>query len=114
MSHRHIRAGLIAAAAALTLSLAGCVVAPAPYYGYGYGGEVVNVAPPAPQVEYYGAPPVVGQIWLGGFWGWHRDRYVWNGGRWATPPGPGQRWNPPEWRRDGPGWRQRPGYWERR
>lgn len=111
MSSHPLRSGLAGAAAVLTLTLAGCVVAPAPYYGF---GEVVPVAPPPPHVEYYGAPPVVGQVWINGYWGWHGGRHVWNGGRWASPPGPGQRWNPPEWRRDGPGWRQKPGYWERR
>ena len=95
-----------------TVFVAGCVVAPVgPYYGY--DGEVVQVAPPAPRVEYYGAPPVVGQIWIGGFWGWNAGRHVWIGGHWDAPR-PGHRWVPHAWERQGPGWRQRPGYWERR
>lgn len=111
MAHRLVRTVLLSAACALTLPLVGCVVAPAgPYYGY--GGEVVPVAPPPPQVEYYGAPPVVGQIWIGGYWGWQANRHVWIGGHWESPR-PGHRWVPHTWTREGPGWRPRPGHWAR-
>lgn len=51
------------------LGLAGCVVAPAPVQRP-YYDEPVVVAPPTPRVEYYGAPPVTGQIWISGFWNW--------------------------------------------
>jgi hypothetical protein len=113
--------------AALVLALApavlmvGCVVVPAhPYYGYnggysdgyGYNGEVVNVAPPAPQVEYVGAPPVAGYIWLGGYWGWHGGRHEWMPGHWEAPR-PGYHWVPHAWGREGGGWRLHPGHWSR-
>lgn len=112
MSSHRVRNLVLSAVCGVTLSLAGCVVAPAgPYYGY--GGEVVQVAPPPPQVEHYGAPPVVGQIWIGGYWGWQANRHVWIGGHWESPR-PGYYWVPHAWHRDGPGWRQRPGYWARR
>lgn len=112
MSSHRVRYLVLSAACGIALALAGCVVAPAgPYYGY--AGEVVPMAPPPPQVEYYGAPPVVGQIWIGGYWGWQANRHVWIGGHWESPR-PGYHWVPHAWHRDGPGWRQRPGYWARR
>jgi hypothetical protein len=100
---------MLGAACAITLPLVGCVVAPVgPYYG-----EVVPVAPPPPQVEYYGAPPVAGQVWLGGYWGWRGGRHAWVGGHWENPR-PGHYWVPHAWQRQGPGWRHQPGYWARR
>ena len=52
---------VLLAAAAIT---GGCAIVPAngPYYG-----EPVVVAPPPPRAEYVGPPPIVGQIWIGGF-----------------------------------------------
>ena len=112
MATRSVRRFVTLAVASGAILLAGCVVAPVgPYYGY--DGEVVQVPPPAPQAEYYGAPPVVGQVWIGGFWGWRGGRHVWIGGHWDSPR-PGHHWVPHAWVRQGPGWRQRPGYWERR
>lgn len=111
MVSRSRRSVVQGAASALALSLAGCVVAPAgPYAG---PGEVVAVAPPPPQAEYIGAPPVVGYIWIGGYWVWQAGRHVWITGHWE-PPRPGYVWVPPAWHREGPGWRHRPGYWARR
>src|SRR3569833_2669133 len=83
---------LLTITGAAVAALAGCVVVPAqpnnsvesaqPAYGYGYGGSpygapVVPVAPPPPQVEYVGPPPVAGYLWLGGYWGWHGGRHEW-------------------------------------
>lgn len=106
-------AGVVVAA----LGLSACVVAPVgPYGGYydgGYYGEPVAVAPPPAQVEYYGAPPVVGQIWIGGHWNWAGSRYAWSPGRWSAPR-PGYRWAPHRWDHGPRGWQQRPGHWERR
>ena len=104
----------LAAAAALGGTLAGCVVAPAqPYYGgYAeYDSGPVMVAPPAPQVEYYGPPPIVGQVWINGFWGWSGGRHVWHGGYWGTPPHAGAHWVPHTWEHQGNGWRLRRGHW---
>jgi hypothetical protein len=108
MRQPRTRTLLLAASLALALPLVGCVVAPAPYYG-----DMVTVAPPPPQAEYIGAPPVVGYIWIGGYWTWQAGRHVWIGGHWA-PPRPGYRWVPHHWKRDGQGWREQPGYWSRR
>lgn len=97
--------------------LGGCVVVPAGGHGrYGgagpvYGDEVLT-APPAPRQEYIGVAPVVGWVWLPGYWAWQANRYVWVGGRWSAPQ-PGHHWEPHSWRRDGRGWRQYGGRWVR-
>jgi hypothetical protein len=88
--------------------LAGCVVQSPPYYE-GYGP---TMAPPPPPNEVVGAPPVVGEIWLGGFWDWDRDRYRWHPGRWEAPR-PGYRWLPHRWDREGQHWQHHGGRWER-
>jgi hypothetical protein len=108
-SRRLIASGTITLAA---MALSACVVAPLPGY-YGDHGDVVGVAPPAPQVEYYGAPPVVGSIWIGGNWGWRGGRHHWTPGHWSAPR-PGYRWHPHRWNRAPGGWREAPGRWERR
>lgn len=104
------RAALGAALLCATLGLAGCVVAP-PYYGY--AGEVVDVAPPPPQAEVYGAPPMAGHVWIGGYWNWVGHRHVWVPGRWA-PPRHGHTWVPHRWEPVHGGWRGHPGHWRRR
>jgi len=102
------RALLVACAAALALG--GCIVAPAPrpYYA----PAVVTVEPPPPQVEVVGPPPVVGYVWLGGYWGWQGNRHVWVAGHWDAPR-PGHVWVAHRWVREGGGWRMAPGHWER-
>jgi hypothetical protein len=101
------------AGAALTLAalgMTGCVVAPVgPYYG---GEPVVTVAPPPLQAEYVGPPPVVGYIWIGGFWNWVGGRHVWVQGHWDAPR-PGYHWVPHRWEQVPNGWRHQPGRWER-
>ena len=107
---------LIAAALAAVgvAGLSGCVVVPA-RHAYAYeDGPVVNVAPPAPEVEYYGAPPVVGQVWIGGYWNWVGSRHLWVGGHWEAPPHPGHYWVPHAWVQVKGGWRMNPGHWEKR
>jgi len=88
--------------------LAGCVVAPPgrPYYG-----EPVLVAPPPPRAEYVGPPPVVGYVWIGGYWNWAGNRHDWVPGHWEAPR-PGYRWAPQRWERDGDRWRMQGGHWE--
>lgn len=92
-----------------SLLLSACVVAPAgrPYYG----GEGVYVEPPPPRVEYVGPPPVVGQIWIQGYWNWTGSRHEWVPGRWEASR-PGYRWVPHSWERQGDRWHQRGGRWE--
>jgi hypothetical protein len=119
MASRLSRIVLASSAIALVLPLVGCVVAPvapAPYAynggGYGYSGEVVPVAPPPPQAEYYGPPPMAGYVWLGGYWGWNGHAHTWVGGHWAAPRA-GYHWVPHAWVHQGSGWRMAEGHWAR-
>ena len=103
---------ILLAAAAIT---GGCAVVPAngPYSDDGYDyGEPVVVAPPPPRVEYVRRPPVVGQIWIGGYWNWTGRHHAWVPGHWEAPRR-GHHWAPHRWYRDGNHWRQEKGRWER-
>ena len=97
---------LIAALLAAMTMLSGCVVAPAPVYR-----EPVYVEPPPPRVEHPGYPPIVGYIWIGGFWTWSGHRHEWVPGRWEAPR-PGYRWVAPRWEREGNHWRHYEGRWD--
>jgi hypothetical protein len=108
---RRISGGILIAASALTLTgLTGCVVTPVRPR---FAGEVVMVAPPAPQVEVIGVPPAPGHIWIAGYWGWVGGRHVWVGGHWDAPR-PGYYWEPHVWVHTGAGWQLREGHWARR
>src|SRR5580658_1160645 len=113
-SNHFARPVLIATLAAATV-LGGCVVrgsvaVPEPAV---YVGGTVSMAPPAPQVEVYGAPPVAGYVWLGGYWNWVGGRHVWVAGHWSAPR-PGYRWAPARWEHRGDGWHMTGGVWVRR
>ncbi|HEX5784943.1 MAG TPA: YXWGXW repeat-containing protein [Burkholderiaceae bacterium] len=116
LPHRNVTRVLLLASA---LALGGCVVAPERDYRYRseemvYGPTTsiyVQVAPPAPRVEYRGYPPVAGYVWITGYWSWGGARYVWVPGRWVAPR-PGYIWVPHRWDRDGDRWRHDGGRWE--
>lgn len=75
----------IATAGLLLASLTACVVVPArPAYG-GYGGYGGYAA----EEGYRGPPPVVGYVWIDGFWSWQGGRRTWNNGHWGPP---GRHW----------------------
>lgn len=99
MKTRLILAGAVAAL------LSACVVTPSPY------DTVVTVEPPPPRIEYQGYPPVVGYVWIGGYWMWTGRRHEWVPGRWEAPR-PGYRWAPHRWERDGDRWHHHEGRWE--
>jgi len=104
-------AGRVCLAVALTVSA--CVLVPARgYYAGGYYTGAVTIAPPAPQVEVYGAPPAAGYVWLGGYWNWVGNRHIWVGGHWDAPR-PGYHYVPHTWVRAGTGWRLHTGHWEK-
>ena len=100
---------LLASLMAASALLGGC--ASTGSYGPHYS-ETVYMAPPPPRVEYVGPPPVIGHVWIAGFWNWGGGRYVWVPGRWEAPRS-GQQWVPHHWERDGDRWRQQGGYWEK-
>ena len=108
MSSIGSRVRSIAAAAALTLALCGCVVTARPY-----GGAYVTIAPPPLRAEVVGVAPAPGWFWINGYWGWDGYRHVWIPGRWAAPR-PGYRWVPHRWVHEGGGWRMAEGHWVRR
>jgi len=110
MSICQLRNGAIALA--LPLALGACVVGPPGYYGDGYYGSAVVIAPPAPQVEYYGRAPYPEDIWIDGYWQWTGSGYQWQRGYWSAPR-PGYRWVPHEWVRGEGGWRMDGGRWMR-
>lgn len=99
-------------ALALPLALAACVVGPPGFYGDDYYGTGITIAPPAPEVEYYGRAPYPGDIWIGGFWQWTGGGYEWRPGYWSAPR-PGYRWVPHRWVREGDRWRMEGGGWTR-
>lgn len=90
--------------------VSGCTSYPVyePRYDY---GQAVSIAPPPSRYEYSGYPPVVGHIWIGGYWNWAGGSYAWVPGRWEAPR-PGYYWTPHRWERDGSHWRQFGGRWE--
>ncbi|WP_091194822.1 YXWGXW repeat-containing protein [Formivibrio citricus] len=100
---------LLATLVATSALLGGCVVTTGgePYYV-----ETVRVAPPPLRVEYPGPPPVVGYIWIGGYWNWVGTRHVWVPGRWEAPRH-GYIYVPHRWERSGDHWRPHGGRWER-
>ncbi|MCJ0761952.1 YXWGXW repeat-containing protein [Variovorax terrae] len=105
----------VAAVAAGSLWLSGCVVAPvAPAPMVGEAGPVVEapMAPPMPIQETVTVAPAVGYVWINGFWQWGGGRYAWRPGYWAVPPRPGYAWTPHRWVQ-GPGgnWRFHGGHW---
>lgn len=99
--------------AGMTLLVGGCAVVAVddPYRDYHYGSPVVSIAPPPPRYEYIGVPPVVGHIWIDGYWDWGGSRYQWVPGRWESPR-PGYHWSPFRWERHGNDWRRQGGRWE--
>jgi len=103
-------------AVALSLTaaaLTGCIVAPVGPGAYYGDPTVVAVAPPPPRYEVVGVAPVVGAIWIAGFWNWAGGRHVWVGGHWDSPR-PGYRWTPHRWEPVARGgWRLNGGRWDR-
>lgn len=101
--------------------LSGCVVAPAPAPQYRanviYPNSppppvVTYTAPPAPQFEEIGKPPVPGYFWVSGVWIWEGGRHVWHPGYWSAPR-PGYVWEPHRWHQVGHEWRMDGGHWIR-
>ncbi len=56
---------------------------------------VVVKAPPPLRVETIPARPGAAHVWIGGYWHWESDAYLWVPGAWITPPEPKAVWIPP-------------------
>jgi YXWGXW repeat-containing protein len=73
---------------------------------------VVEVAPPAPQVERPPPAPSPNHVWIAGYWGWDGRHHVWIPGRWEAPRA-GYVWVPGNWEHHKKHWRWHQGYWRR-
>ena len=60
----------------------------------------VRVGPPTLRVEVRTVAPGPGLVWIGGFQRWDGRAYVWEPGRWATPPRARAVWVPGRWVHD--------------
>ena len=67
-------------------------------------------APPPAQVDVRPAPPMMGAVWVDGYWHWSGG-WVWVPGRWALPPQVGATWRPTVWVPEGVTVRLDPGGW---
>ncbi|HXI87177.1 MAG TPA: hypothetical protein VNH64_06935 [Parvularculaceae bacterium] len=107
---RNLTAALIGAGALLA---SGCWATfwDGGYYGPTAGAVYVHSAPP-PAPHYVVPPrPVIGAIWIGGYWRWSGARYDWVDGYWDRSPPPRKRWQPGRWSHAQPGWYWTPGRW---
>src|SRR5579872_5196948 len=95
MSQSSSNAVKLVAISVLGAALGGCIVA-APAPSEYYVGGALDVAPPPPRVEVYGAAPEPGFIWIGGYWNWVGGRHEWVGGHWERPHA-GERWVGHRW-----------------
>lgn len=74
-----------------------------PAYDDGYANDQYYTAPPPPPMPAYAVgyrrPPMPGPgwIWVDGYWGWGRGRYLWVNGYWARPPYGGAVWVAPRY-----------------
>jgi len=103
---------------AIPLILIGTTIASGCYVGVNRHGiavsavPLIEVAPPAPQVEVYGTAPYPDAIWIEGYWEWNGGAYTWRTGHWEKARH-GYRWVPHAWHREGNAWRFHGGHWER-
>lgn len=50
-------------------------------------------------------------VWIGGYWAWHRDAYLWVPGRWTPVPDGYHDWVAGRWDHDRHGWFWIEGHW---
>ena len=80
------------------------------------GRVIVYEAPPAPRQEVVRSPRDMenNQAWIGGYWSFTDNRWVWIPGHMETKPSTTAVWVSGHWDRnpDGQGWIWTPGHWE--
>jgi hypothetical protein len=89
------------------LVLAGTILAGCGGYSYGY----VSYGPPPPRYGVVGVAPGPGYMWTDGYWDLRGRNWAWVQGSWVRPPHRNARWERPEWRQEGNGWRFHRGRW---
>jgi hypothetical protein len=67
--------------------------------------------PPPPRPEGIPERPSGDSVWIPGFWDWRSNQFVWNAGRWDTPPRPNLTWVPTHWESRGDRFTLVAGYW---
>lgn len=70
-----------------------------------------TTAPPASINETQPPSPGANYNWVAGYWTYNGTQYTWNAGHWEQKPAQAEAWEPPQWQREGRGWRFRPGRW---
>jgi hypothetical protein len=73
----------------------------------------INIGPPALQVETRVASPIVGGVWVPGYYLYDQSlsNYRWVVGRWQAPPAPQQVWVAPRYVHSGDHYDYYPGRW---
>ena len=83
------------------------------YWGpRGYAREVIDVAPPALQVEVRPPAPAADYSWTPGYYAWRGGRYAWTAGVWVRPPRAGVTWVEPRYVNTAGHYYFQPGRWD--
>ncbi len=98
----------------LTLALSGLFFAGAFEQADARDGHhvYIRIAPPAARIIVRPVSHWRDGIWIEGYWGWDRGRYVWIDGRWVRPVR-GHFWIDGRWVHTRHGWEWSPGYWRK-
>ena len=68
--------------------------------------------PPEPLIEVRPAPPSPVHVWVGGYYGYSNNNYVWNRGFYQVPPSGRREWNEGRYERNQRGrYTYRLGHW---
>jgi hypothetical protein len=78
-----------------------------------FGQISVTIGTPPPPIRYEARPAMPGNgfVWVDGYWGIRKNRYVWMPGGWQRPPYPGAYWVKPAYNRYNKGWQMQQGHW---
>tara|TARA_R110000824_G_scaffold85425_3_gene212287 strand:- start:3773 stop:4117 length:345 start_codon:yes stop_codon:yes gene_type:complete len=109
----------IAACIAGTLILSGCAGhMHSPYRDgrppIGLQISFIAKAPPPPRRVTIPPRPVIGAIWIDGYWNWTGVRFVWVDGFWDRNPPRNRIWEKSRWVHSNQGWYRTPGRWKER
>jgi hypothetical protein len=111
--------GVVAAALAIAIAMAACVVSPAATADpsavvSGSPATALNAAsypPPPKRAEIPPRPPSAQALWRSGYWSWNGEQYVWMRGHYVQRPSPTANWLPGYWEQQREGWKWVEGQW---